>query len=255
MQELMTAADREYAPSGRAWTAPTHSIEDDHFAHVLIDEAQDLTPMQWRMVGRRGRIASWTIVGDPAQSSWPDARGVGRGPGRGTGREGAPRVPPLDELPQLLRDLRLRRGVRRAGRPGRRPADGGAFDRGGAAGRRPGARTSRRTRRPRSPRWRATSPAPWASSYPSRVAPRSTPGSPRGRSAPKTLPAPGPRSTPRWRRRARTGRGANGLDTKGLEFDGIVVVRPQEIEDESQTGRATLYVVFTRATQLLTILE
>ncbi len=29
--------------------------------------------MQWRMVGRRGRTASWTIVGDPAQSSWPDA--------------------------------------------------------------------------------------------------------------------------------------------------------------------------------------
>ena len=27
--------------------------------------------MQWRMVGRRGRTASWTIVGDPAQSSWP----------------------------------------------------------------------------------------------------------------------------------------------------------------------------------------
>ena len=43
-----------------------------------------------------------------------------------------------------------------------------------------------------------------------------------------------------------------GLDTKGLEFDGIVVVRPQEIEDESVTGRATLYVVLTRATQLLT---
>ena len=45
-----------------------------------------------------------------------------------------------------------------------------------------------------------------------------------------------------------------GLDTKGLEFDGIVVVRPQEIEDESATGRATLYVVLTRATQLLTTL-
>ena len=27
--------------------------------------------MQWRMVGRRGRAATWTIVGDPAQSSWP----------------------------------------------------------------------------------------------------------------------------------------------------------------------------------------
>ena len=43
-----------------------------------------------------------------------------------------------------------------------------------------------------------------------------------------------------------------GLDTKGLEFDGIVVVRPSEIEAESVTGAATLYVVLTRATQLLT---
>ena len=72
LQELTTAADREYAPTGRAWAPPTHRIEDDGFAHVLIDEAQDLTPMQWRMVGRRGRTASWTIVGDPAQSSWPE---------------------------------------------------------------------------------------------------------------------------------------------------------------------------------------
>ena len=43
-----------------------------------------------------------------------------------------------------------------------------------------------------------------------------------------------------------------GLDTKGLEFDGIVVVRPEEIEAESVTGRSTLYVALTRATQLLT---
>ena len=49
----------------------TRSIEDDGFAHVLVDEAQDLSPLQWRMLARRGRHASWTIVGDPAQSSWP----------------------------------------------------------------------------------------------------------------------------------------------------------------------------------------
>ncbi|HQE31870.1 MAG TPA: AAA family ATPase [Propionibacteriaceae bacterium] len=48
--------------------------EDPHstYAHVLIDEAQDVTPMQWRMLRRRGAQASWTVVGDPAQSSWPD---------------------------------------------------------------------------------------------------------------------------------------------------------------------------------------
>ena len=44
----------------------------DTFAHVLVDEAQDLSPMQWRMLRRRGPQASWTIVGDPAQSSWPN---------------------------------------------------------------------------------------------------------------------------------------------------------------------------------------
>ena len=42
------------------------------YAHVLVDEAQDLSPMQWRMVGQRGRTASWTVVGDAAQASWPD---------------------------------------------------------------------------------------------------------------------------------------------------------------------------------------
>lgn len=41
------------------------------YAHLLIDEAQDVTPMQWRMLRRRGPQASWTIVGDPAQSSYP----------------------------------------------------------------------------------------------------------------------------------------------------------------------------------------
>ena len=43
------------------------------YAHLLVDEAQDLSPMQWRMLGRRGRTASWTVVGDAAQASWSDA--------------------------------------------------------------------------------------------------------------------------------------------------------------------------------------
>ncbi|MBT9274715.1 AAA family ATPase [Phycicoccus sp. MAQZ13P-2] len=48
------------------------------YAHVLVDEAQDLSPMQWRMVARRGRTASWTVVGDAAQASWPDLAEAGR---------------------------------------------------------------------------------------------------------------------------------------------------------------------------------
>ena len=39
------------------------------YAHVVVDEAQDLAPLQWRMLARRGRYASWTVVGDLAQRS------------------------------------------------------------------------------------------------------------------------------------------------------------------------------------------
>lgn len=60
------------------------------FAHILVDEGQDITPMQWRMLRRRGPQSSWTIVGDPAQSSYPHQQEtakaladlVGRAPSR-----------------------------------------------------------------------------------------------------------------------------------------------------------------------------
>ena len=52
--------------------------ERTEYAHVIVDEAQDVTPMQWRMIGRRGRHATWTVVGDPAQSSWPDPEEAAR---------------------------------------------------------------------------------------------------------------------------------------------------------------------------------
>jgi hypothetical protein len=67
--ELTTAADRGTRRRDRAERL---AEERRDFAHVIVDEAQDLTPMQWRMVGRRGRHATWTVVGDPAQSSWTD---------------------------------------------------------------------------------------------------------------------------------------------------------------------------------------
>ena len=42
------------------------------FAHVVVDEAQDLSPMQWRVVSRRSAGQSATIAGDLAQatSAW-----------------------------------------------------------------------------------------------------------------------------------------------------------------------------------------
>jgi len=65
--ELVTIAD-QLTDTRELDTDEPHST----YAHVLVDEAQDITPIQWRMLRRRGPQASWTIVGDPAQSSWPD---------------------------------------------------------------------------------------------------------------------------------------------------------------------------------------
>src|SRR5690606_24210576 len=48
--------------------------------HVVLDEAQDLSPMELRAVGRRAATGSLTILGDIAQGttpwatpSWPEA--------------------------------------------------------------------------------------------------------------------------------------------------------------------------------------
>ena len=64
----LTAAER--AAADRTWV----------FGHVIVDEAQELSPMAWRMLMRRCPARSLTIVGDLAQTgdlaglaSWPDA--------------------------------------------------------------------------------------------------------------------------------------------------------------------------------------
>lgn len=67
LSEVTTSSERRTAAAAAA-----EADEPAEYAHVLVDEAQDLSPMQWRMVTRRGPHASWTIVGDPAQSSWHD---------------------------------------------------------------------------------------------------------------------------------------------------------------------------------------
>ena len=41
------------------------------FGHVIVDEAQDLTPMQLRMVARRAREGAFTALGDVAQATGP----------------------------------------------------------------------------------------------------------------------------------------------------------------------------------------
>ena len=49
------------------------------YGHVLVDEAQDLTAMQWRMLARRCPSGSMTLVGDFGQASRTGAaRELGR---------------------------------------------------------------------------------------------------------------------------------------------------------------------------------
>jgi DNA helicase IV len=69
-EEYLTPAER--AAADRTWA----------FGHVIVDEAQELSPMAWRMLMRRCPIKSMTIVGDVAQTgdisgsaSWSDALG------------------------------------------------------------------------------------------------------------------------------------------------------------------------------------
>src|SRR5262249_7493586 len=56
---------------------PTSANDDDGetrtFGHVLVDEAQDLSAMQWRMLARRCPTGSMTLVGDFGQASRPGA--------------------------------------------------------------------------------------------------------------------------------------------------------------------------------------
>ena len=41
------------------------------YGHVIVDEAQDLTPMQLRMIARRAREGALTVLGDVAQATGP----------------------------------------------------------------------------------------------------------------------------------------------------------------------------------------
>lgn len=79
--EMLAASARGYtevaplaerAASDRSWT----------YGHIVVDEAQDLSPLAWRALLRRCPSRSFTVVGDLDQrrghhrpTSWPDALG------------------------------------------------------------------------------------------------------------------------------------------------------------------------------------
>ncbi|MFG3259211.1 HelD family protein [Streptomyces sp. NPDC048172] len=230
LDELTTYADREPSRRERAERLVEERTE---YAHVIVDEAQDLTPMQWRMVGRRGRTATWTIVGDPAQSSWSDPEEAAEARDEALGKRPRRRFELTvnyrnpAELAELAdRVLRLAmpgveppRAVRSTGiEPRFAVADGEL----GAAVRAEAERL--------------------LSEVEGTVGVVVAMG--RREEAARWLAGLGDRVV-----------ALGSLEAKGLEYDATLVVSPAQIADESPAGLRVLYVALTRATQRLTVLS
>ncbi|GAB3962182.1 AAA family ATPase [Actinoallomurus acanthiterrae] len=207
--------------------------EDDEdlpveYAHIVVDEAQDLSPMQWRMLGRRGRHATWTIVADPAQSAWEDSAAAGKAMDAALGRrprhtfELTTNYRNSTEIAEVAARV-LARAVPEA-RPARAVRASGHL--------------------PLIRHVRALDGNVRAEAAALADAVEGTVGVilPVGHAVP---PLPG------LPERVQV---LDALEAKGLEFDAALIVEPGEIADYSRMGLRTLYVAVSRATQRLTVL-
>ncbi|MGH1487914.1 MAG: ATP-binding domain-containing protein [Acidimicrobiales bacterium] len=206
------------------------------FGHVIIDEAQDLTPMQWRMVVRRSTRGSVTMLGDLAQ------RSVGE---PGTWDDHLPPEFSLFEQQNLTTNYRS-------------PAEINDLAAAVLAELAPGLPASRAVRQSgHEPQ--VVEVASIAAELPGLLAnqvgsngsagaeARGEESSAEGETRPPVvigfdLPDGLPvRTLSPWR-------------AKGLEFDSVVVVEPARFLDEPN-GLSLLYVALTRSTDLLTIVH
>ncbi|MDG4860601.1 ATP-binding domain-containing protein, partial [Streptomyces sp. T-3] len=210
------------------------ALERVEYAHVIVDEAQDLTPMQWRMVGRRGRHATWTVVGDPAQSSWsdPDEAAAARDEALGTRPRRRFELTVNYRNPSEIAELASK--VLALAMPGS-----------------PSPKAVRSTGiEPRFAVVRGKDLAGTVRAEAQRLLDQvdGTVGvvvamRRRGEAA-RWLADLGERVV-----------ALGSLEAKGLEYDATVVVSPAEIADESPAGLRVLYVALTRATQQLTVVS
>ncbi|MGW2721940.1 HelD family protein [Streptomyces sp. NPDC001492] len=228
LEELMPV--REESQRERAERLAQERTE---YAHVIVDEAQDLTPMQWRMVGRRGRHATWTVVGDPAQSSWSDVDEAAEA-----------RDEALGTRPRRRFELTVNY---------RNPAEIAELASKVLALAMPGAKSPSAVRSTGvEPRFTVVrdSLAQSVREEAARLLDRvdGTVGvvvaMQRREEAARWLAGLGDRVV-----------ALGSLEAKGLEYDATVVVSPAEIADESPAGLRVLYVALTRATQQLTIVS
>ena len=229
--ELVTTADRLSRKVADDPDADAHT----EYAHLLVDEAQDITPMQWRMLRRRGAHASWTIVGDPAQSSWPDpaesehavAELVGHAPSRSYRLSVNYRSPA--EVFALAADV-VRRAYPAADLP--------------EAVRHTGVE----------PELLATTPGRLTALVAERTVAllQELPGTVGVIAPPSRLDAVRAVLEPVASERLVV---VTPLQAKGLEYDGVVVVAPDDIVAESPGGVRVLYVALTRPTQRLVCVD
>ncbi|MEN3610905.1 AAA family ATPase [Plantactinospora sp. ZYX-F-223] len=79
-QALLTWSKPPRTPKATKWTAADAVLVDEaaglverlpSFGHVVVDEAQDLSPMQCRVIARRSEHGSITLLGDLAQGTAP----------------------------------------------------------------------------------------------------------------------------------------------------------------------------------------
>ncbi|MEU1015889.1 UvrD-helicase domain-containing protein [Streptomyces sp. NPDC005898] len=210
------------------------AAERTEYAHVIVDEAQDLTPMQWRMVGRRGRHATWTVVGDPAQSSWSDPD-----------EAAAARDEALGSRPRRRFTLTVNY---------RNPAEIAELAAKVLALAMPGALSPSAVRSTGvEPRFSVVRDGDLGASVRAEAA----------RLLERVSGTIG--VVVAMNRRDQAARWLDGLgdrvvalgslEAKGLEYDATVVVSPAEIADESPAGLRVLYVALTRATQQLTVVS
>jgi len=206
----------------------------DEYSHIVVDEAQDLSPMQWRMIGRRGRYASWTLVGDPVQTSWPDpgeaatARDAALGPGTAR-RRFTLRTNYRNSAEIFARAARVVRDVAD-------PADlPNAVRKTGVE-----------------PSIHVVDAATLAESV--REAARELLVDVDG-TVGVIASLRGVDEVRGWLagEDADRLRIVDSIAAKGLEYDAVVVVEPTDIVSETTTGPRTLYVALTRATQRLTV--
>jgi DNA helicase IV len=279
MQELTTSIERVE----RSRRVDDGVVEErPEYAHIVVDEAQDLSPMQWRMLGRRGRQASWTIVEDPAQSAWEDLDAAREAMDIALGGE---------------RPSRGRRRTRRAAPRARHEYELTTNYRNSTEIAAVSARVLARALPDASPARavRTSGIDPIVSIVPEHdLAPAAREAAeelldqvegtigvivplPPAESASPDTPAPGaqaslfdalePASTSgrpgAWTASERE-RLADGLpervqvldvlEAKGLEFDAAVIVAPETVAAQSPRGLRVLYVAVSRATQRLTVL-